>query len=51
MAGFDFPARVHAARVVGEGIENRKDLLALQEVDFGQGFLLGRPSTMPLQPR
>lgn len=40
------------ARTVAEGIENRKDLLALQdrEVDFGQGYLLGRPSTMPQQP-
>jgi EAL domain-containing protein (putative c-di-GMP-specific phosphodiesterase class I) len=41
------------ARVVAEGIENRRDLLALQdrEVDFGQGYLLGRSSTEPLQPR
>jgi EAL domain-containing protein (putative c-di-GMP-specific phosphodiesterase class I) len=41
------------AQTVARGIENRKDQLALQdrEVDFGQGFLLGRPSTMPLQPR
>jgi EAL domain-containing protein (putative c-di-GMP-specific phosphodiesterase class I) len=41
------------ARVVAEGIENRRDLLALQdrEVDFGQGYLLGRSSTVPMQPR
>jgi EAL domain-containing protein (putative c-di-GMP-specific phosphodiesterase class I) len=41
------------ARVVAEGIENRRDLLALQdrEVDFGQGYLLGRSSAVPMQPR
>jgi EAL domain-containing protein (putative c-di-GMP-specific phosphodiesterase class I) len=41
------------AKVVAEGIENRRDLLALQEreVDFGQGFLLGRSSLTPMQPR
>ena len=41
------------AKVVAEGIENRRDLLALQEreVDFGQGFLLGRSSLVPVQPR
>ena len=41
------------AKVVAEGIENRRDLFALQEreVDFGQGFLLGRSSTVPTQPR
>jgi EAL domain-containing protein (putative c-di-GMP-specific phosphodiesterase class I) len=41
------------AKVVAEGIENRRDLLALQErdVDFGQGFLLGRSSLAPMQPR
>jgi len=41
------------AKVVAEGIENRRDLLALQEceVDFGQGYLLGRSSVMPTQPR
>lgn len=41
------------ARVVAEGIENRRDLLTLQElgVDFGQGYLLGRPATAPAQPR
>ncbi|HEX7492284.1 MAG TPA: EAL domain-containing protein [Candidatus Limnocylindrales bacterium] len=41
------------AKVVAEGIENRRDLLALQEreVDFGQGFLLGRSACTPTQPR
>ena len=41
------------AKVVAEGIENRRDLLALQErdVDFGQGFFLGRAATTPVQPR
>jgi EAL domain-containing protein (putative c-di-GMP-specific phosphodiesterase class I) len=41
------------AKVVAEGIENRRDLLALQErdVDYGQGYLLGRASEMPSQPR
>jgi EAL domain-containing protein (putative c-di-GMP-specific phosphodiesterase class I) len=41
------------AKVVAEGIENRRDLLALQdrEVDFGQGFLLGRSAIVPMQPR
>ena len=41
------------AKVVAEGIENRRDLLALQEreVDFGQGFFLGTPWPTPMQPR
>jgi EAL domain-containing protein (putative c-di-GMP-specific phosphodiesterase class I) len=41
------------AKVVAEGIENRRDLLALKEreVDFGQGFFLGTPAIMPMQPR
>jgi EAL domain-containing protein (putative c-di-GMP-specific phosphodiesterase class I) len=41
------------AKVVAEGIENRRDLLALKEreVDFGQGYLLGRSSVLPTQPR
>lgn len=41
------------AKVVAEGIENRRDLIALQEreVDFGQGYLLGRSSLIPTQPR
>lgn len=41
------------AKVVAEGIENRRDLAAIQEreVDFGQGFLLGRASLAPSRPR
>ena len=41
------------AKVVAEGIENRRDLYALQEreVDFGQGYLLGRSSETPQSPR
>jgi EAL domain-containing protein (putative c-di-GMP-specific phosphodiesterase class I) len=41
------------AKVVAEGIENRRDLYALQEreVDFGQGYLLGRSAEMPQGPR
>ncbi|MGA3058209.1 MAG: EAL domain-containing protein [Candidatus Limnocylindrales bacterium] len=40
------------AHVIAEGIENRRDLVALQEreVDFGQGYLLGRSSLTPVQP-
>jgi EAL domain-containing protein (putative c-di-GMP-specific phosphodiesterase class I) len=41
------------AKVVAEGIENRRDLHALQEreVDFGQGYLLGRSTESPQGPR
>jgi EAL domain-containing protein (putative c-di-GMP-specific phosphodiesterase class I) len=41
------------AKVVAEGIENRRDLYALQEreVDFGQGYLLGRSAEVPRIPR
>ena len=41
------------AHVIAEGIENRRDLLALREreVDFGQGYLLGRSAVEPVQPR
>jgi EAL domain-containing protein (putative c-di-GMP-specific phosphodiesterase class I) len=41
------------AQVVAEGIETRRDLRALQdrEVDFGQGYLLGRSARVPMQPR
>jgi EAL domain-containing protein (putative c-di-GMP-specific phosphodiesterase class I) len=41
------------AKVVAEGIENRRDLRAVQEreVDFGQGYLLGRSSDVPQGPR
>jgi len=37
------------ARVVAEGIETDADLAAIQElgIDFGQGFLLGRPAPQP----
>jgi EAL domain-containing protein (putative c-di-GMP-specific phosphodiesterase class I) len=47
-----FSSRI-GAQVIAEGIENRRDLLALQEreVDFGQGYLLGRSSLTPVQPR
>ena len=46
MEAFVSFSRRIGAKVVAEGIENRRDLLALQEreVDFGQGFLLGRSS-------
>ena len=41
------------AETIAEGIENRRDLVALQErgVDFGQGYLLGRSAVSPVQPR
>jgi EAL domain-containing protein (putative c-di-GMP-specific phosphodiesterase class I) len=41
------------AQTVAEGIENRRDLMALRdrEVDFGQGYLLGRSARNPVQPR
>jgi EAL domain-containing protein (putative c-di-GMP-specific phosphodiesterase class I) len=41
------------AQTIAEGIETRRDLVALQdrEVDFGQGYLLGRSSIAPVQPR
>jgi EAL domain-containing protein (putative c-di-GMP-specific phosphodiesterase class I) len=47
-----FGARI-GARLVAEGIESRADLALLTAlgVDFGQGFLLGRPSAEPAQPR
>jgi EAL domain-containing protein (putative c-di-GMP-specific phosphodiesterase class I) len=47
-----FSRRIGAS-LVAEGIETRRDLAALQEreVDFGQGFLLGRPAIAPVQPR
>jgi EAL domain-containing protein (putative c-di-GMP-specific phosphodiesterase class I) len=45
-------SRALGAQTVARGIENYRDLVALldREVDFGQGYLLGRPSTMPQQP-
>jgi EAL domain-containing protein (putative c-di-GMP-specific phosphodiesterase class I) len=41
------------ARLVAEGIENRRDLTTLASlgVQFGQGYLLGRPAPMPQTPR
>ncbi|MGZ6341310.1 MAG: EAL domain-containing protein [Candidatus Limnocylindrales bacterium] len=50
---FDSFSRKIGARVVAEGIEHRRDLLALQErgVDFGQGYLLGRSAPEPRPPR
>lgn len=37
------------ARIVAEGIETDADLAVIQElgIDFGQGFLLGKPAPMP----
>ncbi len=41
------------ARLVAEGIERRSDLTTLTRlgVEFGQGFLLGRPAGEPVRPR
>jgi EAL domain-containing protein (putative c-di-GMP-specific phosphodiesterase class I) len=41
------------ARLVAEGIEKRADLHALRSlgVEFGQGYLLGRPAPVPRPPR
>lgn len=38
------------ARVIAEGIESDGDLAVIQElgIDFGQGFLLGRPAPQPV---
>ena len=38
------------ARVIAEGIETDADLAVIQElgIDFGQGFLLGRPAPQPV---
>jgi EAL domain-containing protein (putative c-di-GMP-specific phosphodiesterase class I)/GGDEF domain-containing protein len=38
------------ARVIAEGIETDGDLAVIQElgIDFGQGFLLGRPAPQPV---
>lgn len=46
-------SRLIGAKVVAEGIENRRDLEALQEreVDYGQGFLFGRSAPAPLAAR
>ncbi len=47
-----FGRRINA-RLVAEGIETRKDLAALRAfgVDFGQGYLLGKPAIEPAKPR
>ncbi len=41
------------ARLVAEGIERRRDLLTLRDlgVQFGQGFLLGKPASTPRPAR
>lgn len=41
------------AKLVAEGIDRRADLAMLTSlgVDYGQGFLLGRPSAEPAKPR
>jgi len=41
------------AHLLAEGIETRRDLAALKAlgVEFGQGYLLGRPSPDPSKPR
>ena len=46
-------SRAIGAKLVAEGIEGRRELIALQErgVDLGQGYLLGRSATVPHQPR
>jgi len=51
-AFFLFSRRIDA-RLVAEGIETRADLATLRRigVDFGQGYLLGKPKSEPLKPR
>jgi EAL domain-containing protein (putative c-di-GMP-specific phosphodiesterase class I) len=41
------------ARLLAEGLEKRTDLARIRElgVDFGQGYLLGRPAPEPDTPR
>jgi len=41
------------ARLVAEGIETRRELAMLRDLDveFGQGYLLGRPAEMPAPAR
>ena len=41
------------ARLLAEGIERRADLAVLSSltVDFGQGYLIGRPALEPVAPR
>jgi EAL domain-containing protein (putative c-di-GMP-specific phosphodiesterase class I) len=47
-----FGRRINA-KLVAEGIETRKDLAKLREfgVDYGQGYLLGKPAVEPAKPR
>jgi EAL domain-containing protein (putative c-di-GMP-specific phosphodiesterase class I) len=41
------------AKLLAEGIETRRDLIALSAlgVELGQGFLLGKPAAVPVEPR
>jgi EAL domain-containing protein (putative c-di-GMP-specific phosphodiesterase class I) len=41
------------AKLVAEGIETRADLAKLRQigVDYGQGYLLGKPKPEPMKPR
>ena len=47
-----FGRRINA-KLVAEGIETRKDLATLRAfgVDYGQGYLLGKPAIEPAKPR
>jgi EAL domain-containing protein (putative c-di-GMP-specific phosphodiesterase class I) len=47
-----FGARL-GARLVAEGIDTRADfaMLTTMGVDFGQGYLIGRPAPQPTRPR
>jgi EAL domain-containing protein (putative c-di-GMP-specific phosphodiesterase class I) len=47
-----FGARI-GALLLAEGIERRADLAMLSSlgVDLGQGYLIGKPATVPAQPR
>lgn len=46
-------ARRIGARLVAEGIETRRDLAVVRRlgVEYGQGYLLGRPAPVPARPR
>ena len=46
-------ARRIGAHLVAEGIETRSDLATLVElgVEFGQGYLIGKPEANPVVPR
>ncbi len=41
------------ARTVAEGLESEADLATVQElgIGYGQGYVLGRPAAVPLQPQ